>query len=88
MGKKRIHKCPAFIACRRVYNHACWLVDHQKVFILIKNIKFDVLWDGLGQFRLRYDQIKSVACLDLGRHLGHRITINAELAVFDQCLDP
>ena len=48
-----IDQCSAAVACRRMYDHPLWLIDDQKIIILVQNIKRNVFWLHVQFFRFR-----------------------------------
>ena len=51
--QNRIDQCSAAVACRRMYDHPLWLIDDQKIIILVQNIKRNVFWLHVQFFRFR-----------------------------------
>ena len=84
--EKRIDKCPAAIAWRRVHDEARRLVVDDQACILVYDVERDVLWGGghrLGRGNSEMDPFSNV---DLSPRVQDRRGTDRDMALTDQSL--
>ena len=79
--QNRIDQCSAAVACRRMYDHPLWLIDDQKIIILVQNIKRNVFWLHVQFFRFRQKHQNGITGGNLAACFL-RFSVDRNLSVF------
>ncbi len=60
MGEQRVHQSVLQIACSRMNDHSCRLVDHKKIVIFEQNLERDFFWNGFDFLEGRFGQLNHI----------------------------